>query len=373
MPDNEHVISDQPIFSVEEVEKNNERRKKLVDLIKSEEAILMAGAGSSGGIYPAWGKFVELLKQKAKEKDNDFDVDSNDFLHFADQVKICLGEDHYYAVIAETFRPKEQTHEQFHEILCRLPFRGFTTTNYDLVLESALNKIAPFPDYPLVFDGIAKNLINRFLLSLNNKNSSPKKVAHLHGKYDVKGSIVLSESEYSRKYGFSIIQQDESLYSKIKDGGIEKEEFEALFRSYGYDWPIGRKLIWSLLATRRLVFIGFSMSDPYFLKMFEQVRDDIAAYDSETHFLILRITKSNSHSTKEYALNLQRNYGIQTVFYEEEDGKYTGLADFIIALENEVNQTQVASNREIVEIAELPDEGDENLTNNLMNLSKTQD
>ena len=36
-------------------------------------------------------------------------------------------------------------------------------------------------------------------------------------------------------------------------------------------WTLHRKLLWAVLATRRVVFIGFSMEDPYFDNMLETV------------------------------------------------------------------------------------------------------
>lgn len=374
MPETEDQIADEPIFNAQELDQNNLRRQKLIAFIKSGEAILMAGAGSSGNIYPPWPEFVALLKKTATDINPDFNEDESDFLAFADKVKLCLGDDHYYKVISDTFAPLEKTHEEFHEVICRMPFRGFTTTNYDMVLESALISIRQYPDYALVFDGTAKNLINRFLLSLNDRHFHPKKVAHLHGKYDVKGSIVLSESEYSAKYGFSIIPNELSLFDTIQNGNISKEEFNELIRKYGYEWPIGRKLLWSLLATRRLVFVGFSLNDQYFQRMLEYVKEDLATYNSETHFIILRITKGNMVKSKNFAHNLKQTYGIETVFYEEEDGRYDALADFIINLGQEVMDIVTAQPvAEEVRVVKQTDEGSQEVTDELMELAKKLD
>jgi len=374
MPEIDDQLADEPIFNAEELDQNNLLREKLVSFIKSEEAILMAGAGCSGSIYPPWFAFVKLLKEEALKVDPDFNEDEKNFLAFADKVKQCIGDDRYYAFISRTFSPKEKTHEQFHEILCKMPFRAFTTTNYDLVLESALIRIKFHPDYALVFEGTAKSEINNFLLSLNDRNAHPKKVAHLHGKYNIEKSIVLSESEYSKKYGFSIFQNESTLFEKIQTGNISKEEFDVLIRQYGYEWPIGRKLIWSLMATRRLVFIGFSFSDPYFLRMLEYLNEDLATYDSETHFMVVRITKKNMIQSKNFAQQLKQTYGIITVFYEEEDEKYSALADFILNLGQEVMDIEDA--QPVVKKAEMAGavtEGSQEVTDELMELAKKQD
>ncbi len=165
----------------DELVANLRRKELLIDFIKSGDAILMAGAGCSGSLYPAWPDFVDALGLAAKNHDPSFDCDSADFLEFADKVKECLGDDKYYAFIYKTFKPGSITHEQFHEILCRLPFRGITTTNYDTVLESALNVISPSANHSLHFEGTTKAKIHEFLMSYNHSKNLPKRIAHLHG------------------------------------------------------------------------------------------------------------------------------------------------------------------------------------------------
>ncbi len=44
-----------------------------MSLINSGEAVLMAGAGSSGAFYPPWPEFVALLNEQVKEFPPEFD------------------------------------------------------------------------------------------------------------------------------------------------------------------------------------------------------------------------------------------------------------------------------------------------------------
>jgi hypothetical protein len=172
------MVQAEPIFSAEELKANAERKRKLIELIKSGDAILMAGAGCSATLYPDWSGFVNKLDNAAKAQDQNFNVDKNDFLPFADAVKHCLGNDRYYTEIHQTFKPdyNGRTHERYHETLCKLPFKAFTTTNYDVVLESALNIIKPGVDYSLHFESSMKIRLYEFLQSLNLNSQTPKRV-----------------------------------------------------------------------------------------------------------------------------------------------------------------------------------------------------
>ncbi|WP_185286181.1 SIR2 family protein [Chryseobacterium indologenes] len=360
-------------FTEEQLEANDSTLKRLVEFTKSGEAILMVGAGCSADLYPAWQQFVDNLEQETRHVVSDFNEDKSNFLDFADKVKKILGDDRYYGLIYETFKPKDITHLAFHETLCRLPFRAITTTNYDLVLENALTAVTGSLSNSLHFEGNTKRKIHEFLQSLNFSSSPKRMIAHLHGIYDIEKSIILSGKEYSSKYGFELDNNTDTLFDQLKGTFISKEQLDELLIRYGYEWPLRRKLLWSLLATRRIVFIGFSMSDPYFIKMLDFVKDDLSTYNTETHFLILRITPSSAVRSLEYAALLKREYGIQTFFFQDEDNSYIGLKQFISELENQIG-TLIMNNKKTVSISdeEILDNGDADLTERLFSISKKQ-
>ncbi|SFF34427.1 SIR2 family protein [Spirosoma endophyticum] len=172
-------MEEQTSFTREELESNDLAFKNLVEFVQSGDAILMAGAGCSGELYPAWGDFVDRMHNAALEIDQDFAADKKDVLLFADKVKGCLGNDRYYSLIYDTFKPGDTTHLPFHVTLCRLPFKAITTTNYDLVLEYALTVVTRRPNNSLYFEGTTKNRIHEFLRSLNFNKSLSKLIVHL--------------------------------------------------------------------------------------------------------------------------------------------------------------------------------------------------
>lgn len=370
------MVQDEPIFSADELKANDDRKRKLIDLIHSSDAILMAGAGCSASLYPSWRAFVDHLDNAAKAINPQFEADTNDFLTFADAVKECLGEDRYYTLIYQTFQPNNEgaTHEAFHETLCRLPFKAVTTTNYDIVLESALNSIKPGVDISLQFESSMKIRLYEFLQSLNLNAKITKRVLHIHGKFDVKESIILSGKEYEAKYGFALAKKEAELFDELQGGNITREQFQQLLLEYGYEWPIKRKILWSILATRRVVFMGFSLDDPYFRRMLDHVKEDLNTYGAENHFLVLRITKSSKQRIIEFAELMKQEYGIVTVFYEDEEKSYKGFENFIYELGDAILPKKAAKVAYAEAAAVVEEEqGDDQLTEELFKISGEQD
>ncbi len=362
-------------FTREQLEANDLALKNLVEFVQSGDAILMAGAGCSGDLYPPWGAFIDRLEKEAQIVDPSFQGNKEDFLVFADKVKECLKDERYYSLIYDIFKPGNDTHLPFHESLCRLPFKAITTTNYDLVLEHALTVVTGKPNNSLHFEGTTKNKIHEFLQSLNfNRSFNKKLIVHLHGIYDTAASIVLSGKEYSSKYGFEIGNNEDTLFDQLQGGNLSRERLNTLLIKYGYEWPLRRKLLWSLLATRRIVFIGFSMKDPYFMKMLDFVQDDLSTYYTEAHFLILRVTPQSLKQSIDQANHMKSEYGIQTVFFHDDDESYTGLGQFIAELENRVNQAPEGEfiNKAVAIKEKAVIQGDAELTNQLFVLSQNQ-
>lgn len=366
-------MEDKAKFTGNQLAENDLAKNNLIDFIKSGDAILMVGAGSSGGIYPAWGQFIEKLELEALKVDSTFKGNNKNFLEFADEVKKCLTDDRYYDTIYDTFQPKEPTHFPFHELMCKLPFKAITTTNYDMVMESALHAVSGFSSSTLHFEGTTKRKIHDFLTSLNFPLKKHKMIVHLHGVYDQPNSIVLGGKEYASKYGFGLQDNKETLLNQINKGEITQEELSDLLIKHGYEWPIRRKLLWALLATRRIVFFGFSMNDDYFNKMLEFVKDDVSTYNSDTHFLVLRVTAKSINESLERADYLKSNYGITTVFFQDDEGKYDGLRIFIEDLSDKILESNAANQK----INPIPDEvvvpkGNKTITDKLFELSKKQ-
>lgn len=366
-----------PIFTPEEIYENEQKRAALIKLLLSGEGILMAGAGCSASIYPNWEKFIELLCEASRQKKEDFPAfnpQTDDLLSFAENVKKCIGDELYYSLIFRTFREKEKTHERFHEVLCRLLVRnrlkGITTTNYDLVLENALVAVTRKRAFPIYINSsIEPARIFEFLLSLNG-GLIPQRIFHIHGVCDQPDSIILSQLEYEEKYGFKQRKPPNTIFEAVREGTMNENEFSDLLNSYGFIWTRHYKILWSLFATRRLIFLGFSLTDPYFNKMLEFVSKDLHTYGYEQHFFVLRISSlEEKERAKTRAKELKESYGIETILFEENKSN-KGLENFIFEIERAVSDKVTLIKEDEIIQSKGGLEGDEELTKRLIQLSK---
>ena len=312
------------ILTPEEQDENTERTLELIELVASEEAVLIVGAGSSRRVsYLDWQGLLKELEALAHKCGDDFDPNDgkrvNDPLAYAEDIKSYICEqrgnlDRYYAFLQNLFSPKTPPCEVFHKCLVSLPFRGILTTNYDNVLEAALGEIEPSSAYDnsLVIDDGSAGRVHEFLMAMSDR-SIIRRIAHLHGKFDHANSIILSIEDYKHAYGLSLTDEDDELQQQIT-------------------WTLHRKLLWAILATRRVVFVGFSMNDPYLNKMLETVSADLWKWDKSIHFAIMSISPGSAEDSKDKAEGLKSEYGVDTVFYEDSDDLHQGLNDIIVQI-----------------------------------------
>ena len=336
------------IFTPEERDQNEERKRELIELVASGEAILIVGAGSSARVgYVTWDGLLEELEDLAEQHGCDFEKDEEKRviqpLEYAEDIKSHIRDKtgdlgRYYAMLDQLFKPKSPAYDEFHRLLIDLPFRGILTTNYDIVLEAALlgkkneaeregRQIRPIDGGPLVIGPDAPRLIHEFLLARNNDPHIPQRIAHLHGIYRYRESIILSSEDYIKNYGLRGKKNGE-------DQGNEDR------------WTFHRKLLWAVLATRRVVFVGFSMEDPYFNEMLEIVSNDLWVWNKSIHFAIMGISaedKADIQDSKDKADIFKSKYGIETVFYEVVEKSHKRLEDIFADIKKQCENRNQAN------------------------------
>jgi hypothetical protein len=350
------------LFAPEELAQNEARKRAMLELFMSGEAILVIGAGCSSRLgYPTWtqllAELTRLARQIAADSGLNFTVDSalerDDPLVYARVIKAWIQKstgrlDRYYGLLWQQF--KDKPIDAFHELLVKLPSRGILTTNYDPSLDIALMKVdRPLTDSYLVIEDDCASRVSEFLTSLNKGTSVPRRIAHLHGRFDRPKSIILTDGDYIEKYRSRLSdEQRHSIRDLLRDGlgGQQPIVVDALIdqlESAVPPWSLHRKLLWSLLATRRVVFVGFSLSDPYLGQMLALVTDDLRRWEEAIHFAIMPLSVQETASTKLRAQQLQRNYAVGVVFYEDREGQpHFGLESLIdqIAIACDVNSDQ---------------------------------
>ena len=124
-------------------------------------------------------------------------------------------------------------------------------------------------DNSLVIDEGSAGRVHEFLMAMNNDKRMTRRIAHLHGKFEPASSVILGIEDYRNAYGLNLAAENSP----------PENESKLRFR-----------LLWAVLATRRVVFIGFSMNDPYFNKMLETVSGDLWRWDQSIHFAIMSIS-----------------------------------------------------------------------------------
>lgn len=320
-------MNDQEIFTLQEQTENTNRKSELIKLVTSGEAVLIVGAGSSARVgYVTWSGLLKRLEDLAYECDNSFKRDKKkrkeDPLEYAKEIKshICKKTgnlDRYYAFLYQLFKqknPSDQQYDGFHKTLVSLPFRGIMTTNYDPVLEAALGEIRPDHAYDnsliIDIDGQSAERVHEFLRAMTD-NKIIRRIAHLHGKFYPADSIILDIEDYRKAYDVRLLQENEGIQHEIT-------------------WSLHRKLLWTVLATRSVIFVGFSMTDRYLDEMLKTVCADLWLWNKSVHFAIMSISPDNTDTSKANAANLKREYGIDTVFYKDFDKSHRGL-DHIFA------------------------------------------
>jgi SIR2-like domain len=304
------------IFDSKELDQNEARKHALIELIASGQALSLIGAGSSALIgYDTWQQLLKKLEELACQCGPDFEVDeqkrTSSPLEYAQDLRDYIAKNDinkYYDLICTLFRPLTPACDEFHKTLVQLPFKGIITTNYDAVLEAALGEMNPPSPHgwSLVVGSDASQHVSEFLLALDS-GEFPRRVAHLHGIYYRPESIILSLEDYIRVYR------------------LRPSEMGGRLQETAPSWSPHRKLLWALLATRRVVFIGFGMSDPLITGILNFVSSDLWRWDKSIHYAVMAITPQNAEWSKIRARELRRELGVEVVFYEDFDGSHLGL------------------------------------------------
>ena len=166
-------------------------------------------------------------------------------------------------------------------------------------------------------------LIHEFLLARNNDPKIKQRIAHIHGIYRNPESTVLSSKDYQEAYGLVAYGNIFKLKDYQEISSFELSSENQVQKSS--EWTFHRKLLWAVLATRRVVFVGFSMNDPYLNKMLETVSEDLWGWDKSTHFAIMSISYESAVDSKTKSEKLKSDYGVSTVFYEILGNSHQGL------------------------------------------------
>ena len=257
---------------------------ELVKTLRGGGAIALIGAGSSARVgYPVWGKLLtlmaeEILRLRPRVQDELTQLaGAEDQLWRAEEYRRLLGPDNYAALMRQIFGPKDGRVDRLHELLVRLPFRHVLTTNYDPVLEDAHTQVLRVPSRRIEWRDQAE--VQEFIQKLGDPAGHERRYVYLHGRYNDPESLVLAESDYASHY-------------HMRADTLPK--------------------LWSLMATQRVVSIGFSLSDLDIMALFRLVKGQLG-HGAPRHFAVLAMDSRKDSSIERR--RLAGKYGIEPVFY----------------------------------------------------------
>lgn len=328
------------VFDIVSCDENRESQEKLFKLIESGEGVLFVGSGSSVRLkYPSWeGVLRDLasnITEDAIKKIIEDKISNEELLIAAEIIKNKINPTVYNSAFEKFFGPKDPTHDAFHNLLVSVRFKGFVTTNYDPVIESALKEIQiPSADYGVVVSEEFKSDVHYFLNSLvHNKDLTSRYHLYLHGKYNNPSSTILSYGDYVEKYNGRDIREPKELYEKLIGGSLSIADFELQsklkeqsFRTLHY------KAIYMLFASQRLVFTGFGLRDDFLNKIIDDIQDDFDPLETN-HFALMSNNGSKDWTRKDYLRKKKawRFKGIELVFFND-DTSYGGIFKFFQGL-----------------------------------------
>jgi hypothetical protein len=325
-------------------EENESNIRALIELIATGESIALVGAGVSiAAKYDSWPKLLEKLELRAKEIRDGLRLtrrtgEPREYLAIAQQLREHISpppasRESWHTEIGRLFSRQPETVlgdlTSLHRDLVNLPFRAFLTTNFEEVIETALTNFHPAT--PRV-EGVAiwnspnSRLVSHALRGIAEPTDGTKYVLHLHGVYSSGPSVILCADDYASAYGIpELVSLGPTLPSGEAIAPLPATPPTKLFL-----------LTTALLATRRVVFIGFSLDDVYFSEILRRVSDMLWEWDTTPHFAIMPIDPDKAAEQLGRAAELKRKSGIETVFFPVFDNDYRGLEKLISRIATEV-------------------------------------
>lgn len=181
---------------------------------KDEESLaIFIGAGVSKSSetktikMPSWGDLINALT-------SDLNIDGeSDYLKIAQLYYLSFGEHLYYKKIKDFF-PDNIPHSKIHDLIFKLNPHTVITTNWDTLLESAINDKSYF--YNTISSD--KDLMKSYL---------GKKLIKMHGDFK-NHNIVFKEDDYI---------------------------------NYKFNFPLIENYVKSILSTHTVLFLGYSYND----------------------------------------------------------------------------------------------------------------
>lgn len=259
--------------------KKEEFIKKYVRALREGNAAVFAGAGlSRPSGFVDWKELVRKFAEEVEldvEKETDL-ISVTQFYRNKKRNRGSINQE-----ILNAFSKDVKLNENV-EILSKLPIFTYWTTNYDQLIEKALEASDRRPDVKYESDQLSNMLYDRDAI-----------VYKMHGDVNHPAHAVLT-----------------------------KEDYEL----YEYKRPLFRTALKGDLVSKVFLFIGFSFSDPNLDYVLSQIRS-LLGENVPNHYCIFKAVQEDSYENPKdflYASIKQElqvenllNYGIETIFVDD--------------------------------------------------------
>ena len=227
-------------------------KESLFEAISKGEVVLWVGAGLSlyAGL-PSGVQLREILYEGLTPLEKEEVGKNSDLSHLADEICTLKGNRNYIIQTLKNTFTRDFLSTETHKIISQIPhFRNIITTNYDSLFESVygsgkLNVI--FSDNHTPYIDTKK--VNLF---------------KIHGDLSNPDSIIITESDYNNF--FSKDTEQNTIWSIIK----------------------------GIIATKSILFIGYSLEDTNVEVVFNKIRDKIGENGKECYFVAPNISTTKS-------------------------------------------------------------------------------
>lgn len=274
---------------------------ELKNKVKNKQVVPFAGAGVSMAVrlkgkpdtpaFPSWLKLLQASIEKVRSRDDEIAnfltaclrCDPPKLEEAAKEADIVLGAHAWREFLCgQLYVVRDLILDESLElarVLWRINPKLIVTTNYDLVLQWC----CPTPESIK----LCKNSDITILSDIGSHREERPILWHLHGHIDQVDKIILTPTGYGRLYP---VRSDDSL-------GIE---YDAALLSFK-----------NLIASRSLLFVGFSFADKFVDKELEFIGNVYERY-GPTHYAMIHKDEANN----ELRSKLKR-YNVEVIPFED--------------------------------------------------------
>lgn len=224
-------------------------KEKLFERIREEDVIIWAGAGlsiSSG--YPSGQNLKSILYESLSKGEKEIINSDMSLMDLTQAIlDIQKSRNHLVTQLYRIFSGPPPTPSDVHGKIAQIPhFKNIFTTNYDSLLESAIN------------NSVAITNEKQIAIIGNNNNT---KVFKMHGHLQDPDSLVITSSDYNKIFSNNTLNN--TLWTHAK----------------------------ALVATKTVLFLGYSVEDSNFNVLLEGLTSSVGNNRKEFYFVAPNIDK----------------------------------------------------------------------------------